>query len=105
MGFPMGFLDCGGGLGIDYDGSRTNFESSMNYTTEEYANDVVFSVMEACDAAQVPHPNLVSESGRAVVAHHAMLVTEVQMDGSRQGGQMTELVMVPLGAIRVTAET
>jgi len=67
----------GGGLGVDYDGSQTNFASSMNYTTEEYANDVVFSVMEACDAAGVPHPNLVSESGRAVVAHHAVLVTEV----------------------------
>ena len=70
-------LDVGGGLGVDYDGSQTNFASSMNYTTEEYANDVVFSVMEACDAANVPHPTLVSESGRAIVAHHAMLVTEV----------------------------
>jgi arginine decarboxylase len=77
LGAPLQFIDVGGGLGVDYDGSQTNFASSMNYTTEEYANDVVFSVMEACDAAQVPHPNLVSESGRAVVAHHAMLVTEV----------------------------
>lgn len=77
MGAPLQYLDVGGGLGVDYDGSQTNFASSMNYTTEEYANDVVFSVMEACDAAGVPHPNLVSESGRAVVAHHAVLVTEV----------------------------
>lgn len=77
LGAPLQYIDVGGGLGVDYDGSQTNFASSMNYTTEEYANDVVFSVMEACDAAQVPHPNLVSESGRAVVAHHAMLVTEV----------------------------
>jgi arginine decarboxylase len=77
QGAPLQYIDVGGGLGVDYDGSQTNFASSMNYTTEEYANDVVFSVMEACDAAQVPHPNLVSESGRAVVAHHAMLVTEV----------------------------
>ncbi|HEY0880533.1 MAG TPA: biosynthetic arginine decarboxylase, partial [Archangium sp.] len=77
LGAPLQYIDVGGGLGVDYDGSQTNFASSMNYTTEEYANDVVFSIMEACDAAQVPHPNLVSESGRAVVAHHAMLVTEV----------------------------
>ena len=77
LGAPLQYLDVGGGLGVDYDGSQTNFASSMNYTTEEYANDVVFSVMEACDAAEVPHPTLVSESGRAVVAHHAVLVTEV----------------------------
>lgn len=77
LGAPLQYIDVGGGLGVDYDGSQTNFASSMNYTTEEYANDVVFSVMEACDAALVPHPHLVSESGRAVVAHHAMLVTEV----------------------------
>jgi arginine decarboxylase len=76
-GAPLKYLDVGGGLGVDYDGSQTNFASSMNYSTEEYANDVVFAIMEACDGAQVPHPTLVSESGRAVVAHHAMLVTEV----------------------------
>jgi arginine decarboxylase len=77
LGAPLTYIDVGGGLGVDYDGSQTNFASSMNYTTEEYANDVVYSIMEACDLAKVPHPILVSESGRAVVAHHAMLVTEV----------------------------
>jgi arginine decarboxylase len=77
LGAPLKYLDVGGGLGVDYDGSQTNFASSMNYTTEEYANDVVFGVMETCDRAGVPHPMLVSESGRAVVAHHAVLVTEV----------------------------
>ena len=77
LGAPLKYLDVGGGLGVDYDGSQTNFASSMNYTTEEYANDVVYSIMEACDLAKVPHPILVSESGRAVVAHHAVLVTEV----------------------------
>ncbi|MFN0063156.1 MAG: biosynthetic arginine decarboxylase [Myxococcaceae bacterium] len=76
-GAPLRYLDVGGGLGVDYDGSQTNFSSSMNYTTEEYANDVVFSVMEACNLANVEHPTLVSESGRAVVAHHAVLVTDV----------------------------
>jgi arginine decarboxylase len=76
-GAPLKYLDVGGGLGVDYDGSQTNFASSMNYTTEEYANDVVFSVMEACNLAGVAHPVLVSESGRAVVAYHAVLVTDV----------------------------
>jgi arginine decarboxylase len=77
MGFPMGYLDVGGGLGIDYDGSRTNFESSMNYSMEEYARDVVFNVREICNASGVELPDIVSESGRAVVAPHSMLVVEV----------------------------
>jgi len=71
------FLDVGGGLGVDYDGSRTNFESSMNYTTEQYARDVVWEIASACTEAEVKHPNIISESGRALVAHHAVLVTEV----------------------------
>jgi len=77
MGFPMGFLDVGGGLGIDYDGSRTNYESSMNYSMAEYARDVVANVRDICDSMGVPVPDLVSESGRAIVAPHAMLVVEV----------------------------
>src|SRR3954470_22209518 len=86
QGAPLGLLDVGGGLGVDYDGSQTNFASSMNYTTEEYANDVVFSIMEGCDLARTPHPILVSESGRAIVAHHAVLVTEV-LGSSEFGGE------------------
>ena len=77
MGFPMGFLDVGGGLGIDYDGSRTNFESSMNYSMGEYARDVVANIRDICQASGVPVPDIVSESGRAVVAPHSMLVVEV----------------------------
>ena len=77
MGFPMGYLDVGGGLGIDYDGSRTNFESSMNYSMEEYARDVVFNVREICAASDVKVPDIVSESGRAIVAPHSLLVIEV----------------------------
>jgi arginine decarboxylase len=77
MGFPMGYLDVGGGLGIDYDGSRTNFESSMNYSLEEYARDVVFNIREICRATGVPEPDIITESGRAVVAQHSMLVVEV----------------------------
>ncbi|HVU32005.1 MAG TPA: biosynthetic arginine decarboxylase [Opitutaceae bacterium] len=77
MGFPMGYLDVGGGLGIDYDGSRTNFESSMNYSMEEYARDVVFNIREICNSCDVPVPDIVSESGRAIVAPHSLLVIEV----------------------------
>ncbi len=76
-GAPLRYLDVGGGLGVDYDGSQTNFSSSMNYSLQEYANDVVYSIMELCDGANIPHPLLVSESGRAVVAHHAVLVVDV----------------------------
>ncbi len=75
-GFPMGYIDVGGGLGVDYDGSRTNFESSTNYSLDEYARDIVYNIMDVCDAEGVPHPTIVSESGRAIVAHHSVLVIE-----------------------------
>jgi arginine decarboxylase len=70
-------LDVGGGLGVDYDGSQTDFESSVNYTLQEYANDVVYHIQNVCDEAGVPHPTIVSESGRATVAYHSMLVFNV----------------------------
>src|SRR5206468_2397519 len=71
------YLDVGGGLGIDYDGSQTDFESSVNYTLQEYANDVVFRIKSVCDESAVPHPTIISESGRAVVAYHSVLVFDV----------------------------
>jgi arginine decarboxylase len=77
LGAGLQYLDVGGGLGVDYDGSQTNFESSMNYTLEEYANDVVYHVQTVCDEAGIPHPTIVSESGRAVVAYHSVLVFNV----------------------------
>jgi arginine decarboxylase len=76
MGHPMEFLDVGGGLGVDYDGSRTAFDSSMNYTLQEYARDVVYNIMDVCDSEKVPHPTIVSEGGRAIVAHHSVLIVE-----------------------------
>jgi arginine decarboxylase len=76
-GAGLKYLDVGGGLGIDYDGSQTDFESSVNYTLQEYANDVVFRVKSVCDEAGIAHPTIVSESGRAVVAYHSLLVFDV----------------------------
>ena len=77
LGAGLQYLDVGGGLGVDYDGSQTNFESSMNYTLQEYANDVVYHIQTVCDEAGIPHPTIVSESGRAVVAYHSVLVFNV----------------------------
>jgi arginine decarboxylase len=77
LGAPMGFFDVGGGLGVDYDGSSSNFESSVNYTVQEYAYDVISAIASACDEAEVKHPNIVTEAGRAMVAHHALLVFNV----------------------------
>ncbi|MEA2339842.1 MAG: arginine decarboxylase, partial [Thermoanaerobaculia bacterium] len=76
LGHPLEYLDVGGGLAIDYDGSRSEFHSSMNYTLEEYASDIIYNVMDVCDEEKVPHPNIVSESGRAIVAHHSVLVVQ-----------------------------
>ncbi len=77
MGAKPSLIDVGGGLGVDYDGSRTNFHSSKNYSMEEYANDVVSFIQEACDDANVPHPDIVTESGRALTAHHSVLIFDV----------------------------
>ena len=77
LGAGLQMIDVGGGLGVDYDGSRTDFGSSINYGLQEYANDVVFHVKEICDEAGVDHPTIISESGRAMVAHHSVLVFNV----------------------------
>lgn len=71
------FFDAGGGLGVDYDGTRSKMDSSMDYTIEEYARDVVFAVGSTCEKAGIPVPTLITESGRALVAHHSVLITEV----------------------------
>ncbi len=77
MGFGIEMLDVGGGLGVDYDGSRSAFDSSTNYTLQEYTNDIVFFIAEVCNQEKAPHPQIVSESGRAIVAHHSVLIVEV----------------------------
>lgn len=76
-GAPMGLLDLGGGLAVDYDGSHTNAPSSCNYTLEEYATNLVEIVQESCDQAAIPHPTLITESGRAVVAPYSVLVFNI----------------------------
>jgi arginine decarboxylase len=73
-GAGLEYLDIGGGLGVDYDGSQSNFDSSVNYTMQEYAADVVHHLQTVCDEAEVPHPTIISESGRAMVAYHSALI-------------------------------
>jgi arginine decarboxylase len=90
LGANMRFIDCGGGLGVDYDGSQTNFHSSVNYTLQEYAADIVSQVAEACNADGVPHPDIVTESGRALVAHHSVLVFNVLGTNEILVGQIPE---------------
>jgi arginine decarboxylase len=76
-GAGLKFIDAGGGLGVDYDGSSTNWHSSTNYTMQEYANDVVAAIQDACETAGIAHPDIITESGRALVAHHSILVFNV----------------------------
>ena len=76
LGHELEYLDVGGGLGVDYDGSRSTFDSSTNYSLQEYTNDVVWNIMDVCDSEGVAHPAIVSEGGRAIVAHHSVLVVE-----------------------------
>jgi arginine decarboxylase len=106
-GAGLKYLDVGGGLGVDYDGSQTNFESSMNYTLEEYANDVVYHILNVCDEAGVPHPNIISESGRAMVAHHTALVFGVlgvagHANGESLPAQLDESAEQPLHTLLET---
>ncbi len=77
LGAPIDTVDVGGGLGVDYEGTRSRSFCSMNYSVQEYANNIVYTLAEICQQHQLPHPNIVTESGRAITAHHAMLITDV----------------------------
>ena len=85
MGVKLDFLDVGGGLGVDYDGSKSSYFSSVNYSIEEYANDVIYQVKNVCSEAGVPCPNIISESGRAIVAHYSVLVTNILNTNTQNG--------------------
>jgi arginine decarboxylase len=93
-GHPIEFLDVGGGLAVDYDGSRSTFHGSMNYTMDEYARDIVWNIADVCDEERVPHPHIVSESGRAIVAHHCVLVVEAFGAVERATPENTDLTHV-----------
>ncbi|MGE3317359.1 MAG: biosynthetic arginine decarboxylase [Planctomycetaceae bacterium] len=78
MKIDLQFLDIGGGMGVDYDGSKTTFEASVNYTMQEFANDAIYVIKSVCDDEHIPHPNLVTESGRVMTAYHAVFITSIR---------------------------
>ncbi|MBI4026602.1 MAG: biosynthetic arginine decarboxylase [Verrucomicrobia bacterium] len=102
MNCAVEFIDVGGGLGVDYDGSRSSFDSSTNYSLQEYTADIVYNIMEICDAEKVPHPHIVSESGRAVVAHHSVLV--VDLFGSIQKDDPSRLLWPEKDDLRIVQQ-
>ena len=77
MGYHIEYVDMGGGLGIDYDGTSSSSPSSVNYSIQEYANNAIYTIVDACDKNELPHPNVICESGRALTAHHSVLIFEV----------------------------
>ncbi|HKY34279.1 MAG TPA: biosynthetic arginine decarboxylase [Candidatus Polarisedimenticolia bacterium] len=87
MGVDIRYINVGGGLGVDYDGSRTSSDASVNYTVQEYANDVVYTIKDVCENENVPEPDIVSESGRAMTAYHSVLVIDVRAEISARTSQ------------------
>ncbi|MFT6898673.1 MAG: arginine decarboxylase [Paraglaciecola sp.] len=109
MGFALEYVDVGGGLGIDYEGTKSTNDSSRNYSMEEYVADVVYGMLEMCDLEKVPHPILVSESGRAITAHHscvvAQVVGEIRANSAELATDKTDSEHIFLSNIRELAES
>jgi arginine decarboxylase len=107
LGHPVEYIDVGGGLAIDYDGSRTPTDASMNYSVEEYARDIVGNIQDVCDEERVPHPHIVSESGRAIVAQHCVLVVEAfgAIERASAGAPFNSTDHKLLKTLRETEET
>jgi len=95
MGFMIDYLDVGGGMAVDYDGSRTSFESSANYNAREFANDVIYVIKTVCDDENVSHPTIIQESGRYLSAYHAILVTNIQDEIETVVEDLTPMTMGP----------
>ncbi|MCA1631838.1 MAG: biosynthetic arginine decarboxylase, partial [Acidobacteria bacterium] len=93
MKVPIELLDVGGGMAVDYDGSKTAFDSSANYSAQEFANDVVYTIMQVCDDENVPHPTIIQESGRYLSAYHAILVTNVLSEIETEVEEITPMEM------------
>lgn len=105
LGVPMRYFDVGGGLAVDYDGSKTNFSSSANYTIEEYASDIVSALADVCEGEPISHPHIISESGRALVAYHSVLVVNILGSSEmHEETQMPELPAEPSEAVAAMAE-
>jgi arginine decarboxylase len=110
MKVPIELLDVGGGMAVDYDGSKTAFDSSANYNAQEFANDVIYTIKQVCDDENVPHPTVIQESGRYISAYHAVLVTNVQEEIETEVEEITPMgiddddpqVVVELGDLRET---
>ncbi|HLL75367.1 MAG TPA: biosynthetic arginine decarboxylase [Pyrinomonadaceae bacterium] len=110
MKVPIELLDVGGGMAVDYDGSKTAFDSSANYNAQEFANDVIYTIKQVCDDENVPHPTVIQESGRYISAYHAVLVTNVQEEIETEVEEITPIgiddddpqVVVELGDLRET---
>jgi arginine decarboxylase len=108
MKVPVELLDVGGGMAVDYDGSKTAFDSSANYNAQEFANDVIYTIKQVCDDENVPHPTVIQESGRYISAYHALLVTNVQEEIETEVEEITPMgiddddpqVVVELGDLR-----
>ncbi len=102
LGCPIEYVDVGGGLGVDYDGSRSAVPSSANYSLREYANTIVYGIKEICDEEKVPYPTIVSESGRALVAHHSMIAAEAFGRIKKQG--VSRIPQIPKNAHKVVRD-